>query len=195
MWKRLKELMLQTDTSTRSRPAIHTTLERPNNSLASFKKWKDNTSYYSTMDWILSNYQSYLAGGKVDRSIAFLNTPSKKGFVLYLADNNIETQHPEHLMDYLKERIINLGYNLYTSDLKSYSAQDGIETQQRHYLKPPLEFVPNKKLSQLFGNISIDLILKNDNPYLFKFSATTYQDHMFADAKKFDQLMKTICVI
>jgi len=76
--------------------------------------------------------------------------------------------------------------------LKIYSKGESVETQQRHYLKPPMNFVPNKKLSQLFGNISIDYLLKEDKPYIFKFSATTYQDHMFQDAKAFEVLMKML---
>ena len=111
-----------------------------------------------------------------------------------MTDGIVETNQPEHLMDFIKERILDLGYTLYTSDLKTYSVGDDVETQQRHYLKPPLNFVPDKKLSQLFGNIAIEYILRNDQPYMFKFSATTYQDYMFDDPKTFGQLIKAICV-
>ena len=193
MWQRIKELLNHTERSTSGQPAIHKVLDRSNASNEAYVAWKHENSVHDTLDWLLTNYHSEISGGKVDRSIAFLDTPSKKGFVFYLMDGVPETRHPEHLMDYIKDRMIDLGYNLYTSDLKSYSAGDEVETQQRHYLKPPLNFVPNQKLSQLFGNISIEYILRNDRPYMFKFSATTYQDYMFEDASAFEQLMKVLC--
>ena len=194
MWNRLKELLIQTDQSTSGQPAVHKVLERTNGSREAYADWKFGGDVVNSLDWILSNYQSKISGGKSDRTISFLDTPSKKGFVLYLTDGVVETNHPEHLMDFIKERVLNLGYNLYTSDLRTYSVGNDVETQQRHYLKPPLNFVPNKKLSQLYGNIAIEFVLRNDQPYMFKFSATTYQDYMFDDAKTFGQLMKVICV-
>lgn len=194
MWHKLKELLYQTEQSTSGQPAVHKVLERTFASREAYASWKYGGNVKETMEWLLSNYQSNISGGKVDRSIAFLDTPSKKGFVLYLMDGHLETNHPEHLMDFIKERVLDLGYTLYTSDLKSYSQGEDVESQQRHYLKPPLNFVPNKKLSQLFGNIAIEYILRNDQPYMFKFSATTYQDYMFEDAQTFEQLMRQLCV-
>jgi len=195
MWNRLKELLYQTEHSTVGQPAVHKVLERTNASREEYSAWKYGGAVKETMEWLLSNYQSNISGGKVDRSIAFLDTPSKKGFVLYLMDSNKDTYHPEHLMDFIKERILDLGYILYTSDLKSYSRGQDVESQQRHYLKPPMNFVADQKLSQLFGNIAIEYILRNDKPYMFKFSATTYQDHMFEDADTYEQLMREMCAV
>ncbi len=195
MVQKLKELLIQTDRSTTGQPAVHRVLTRSKASKEVFISWKDGNDVEATLEWLLSNYQSKVSGGKIDRTMAVLDTPSKKGFVLYLRDRHSETRDPECLMDFMKERILDLGYNLYTSDIKIYSKGDEVETQQRHYLKPPLNFVPNQKLSQLFGNVAIEYVLRDDKPYMFKFSATTYQDHMFEDAKAFGQLMRLLCVI
>jgi len=192
MWSRLKELLVQSDHSSVGNPVMHDLLVRPEDFAIDYNSWILNGAKDETLGLLLSNYTSYANGGKVDRSIAFLDTPSKKGFVIYLTDKLAQFQQPEFLMDHFRDRVSELGYTLYTSDLKVYSKGDYVETQQRHYLKPPMNFVPNKKLSQLFGNISIEYILRDDKPYIFKFSATTYQDHMFEDAKAFELLMVTL---
>lgn len=194
MWQRLKEILTQTDQSSAGQPVIHEVLTRSSQEVEEFQSWNQSVYKSATLEWLRSNFESYFNGGKTDRSIAFLNTPSKKGFVLYLTDKILEVEHPEFLMDFIKERVTTLGYTLYTSDLKIYSKGEDVETQQRHYLKPPMKFVPNQKLSQLFGNVEVDYILRNDEPYMFKFSATTYQDHMFQDADAFDQLMRLVFV-
>lgn len=195
MWSRFKDLLQQTEESSIGNPVEHKMLVRSVLHEIEYDKWTTDGTAAETIEWLLRNFESYHHGGKSDRSIAFLDTPSKKGFVLYLTDGTKAINQPEFLMDFIKDSVEKLGYVHYTSDVKVYSKGVYVETQQRHYLKPPMNFAPNQKLSQLFGNISIDYLLRNDKSYIFKFSTTTYQDHMFEDAAAFEQLMRSVLKI
>lgn len=190
MWRRLKQLFDQVERSTVGVPATHVVLERTPEEDSRRTAWQNSPSASATLQFIDSNFHAYRGGLKTDRSIAFLHTESKKGFVLYLTDQNPTLSEPTFIMDMLRDKIIQLGYISYTSDIKVYSHQHDVETLQRHYLKPPLNFSESKKLSQAFGNISIEYIMRNDKPYLLKFSATVYKDHMFLEADGFDDLME-----
>ncbi len=90
MWQRLKELLIQADQSTSGQPAVHEVLDRSSASREEYAAWKYCNDLGDTLQWLLSNFHSKISGGKVDRTIAFLDTPSKKGFVLYLTDGAIE---------------------------------------------------------------------------------------------------------
>jgi len=68
-----------------------------------------------------------------------------------------------------------------------------VETVQRHYLKPSLKLkVAGEKAGQAYGNINIELLLRNEKAVNLKFSATSYRDHQFKEASDFDELMRKI---
>lgn len=192
MWQRIKTIFQEADESSLSNPILHDVLKRSSEYKDGFYDWKEKQEDAFFYSWLANIHRKYVEHDQDEKLISFLNTPSKKGFVLHLQHNYL-FDDPQYLMDSIKERVLNLGYRVYLSDQKSYNSTNSIETLQRHYLKPPLNFQPNKKLSQLFGNIAIQLVLKNDIPRYLKFSATTYQDRMFDDADTFNNLILQLC--
>ncbi|MBT8218949.1 MAG: hypothetical protein KJP00_03960 [Bacteroidia bacterium] len=192
MWQRIKTLFQEADQSSISNPILHTILERSETQESDFRRWADLGKEQQFFSWLRYCYNGFFNNQESPAEIKFLDTTSKKGFVLYL-NRSKHIKHPEYIMDAIWLRIKNLGYRNYVSDQKSYNAGSTIETSQRHYLKPPLNFSPGNKLDQLYGNICIELILKNDHPQYLKFSATTYQDHMFQQANKFSTLIEELC--
>ena len=86
-----------------------------------------------------------------------------------------------------------MSYRSYVSDTKTYPKNNFVETIQRHYLKPSLKLKSqDQKANQGFGNINIELLLRNDKVVNLKFSATSYRDHQFEEADDFNELMKLI---
>lgn len=192
MWERIKTIFKEANESSFSNPIMHNILARSQSNKEEFIRWKDNGYDFHFFEWLKTANKNRISHATKDDHISFLDTPSKKGFVIFL-NKFIPIRNPEHIMDAIKERIQGLGYKVYVSDEKSYNSGVYIETLQRHYLKPPLNFEPDTKLSQLYGNISIELVLQNDHPKLLKFSTTTYQDHMFTNADTFDNLIQRLC--
>jgi hypothetical protein len=49
-----------------------------------------------------------------------------------------------------------------------------------------------RKLRQRFGNVTIELYLRDDRPYQLRFRATSYRDHLFQEAEPFDTLVQSL---
>ena len=94
----------------------------------------------------------------------------------------------------MKERILDLGYKSYLSDTRTYNKKDWVEQLDRHYLKPPsnLRVAGKEKMDQRFGNVTVELLYKNDKIYLLKFRATVYNDHLYKKGEDFNELMKAV---
>ncbi|MBK9013497.1 MAG: hypothetical protein IPM82_05115 [Saprospiraceae bacterium] len=97
-----------------------------------------------------------------------------------------------HFFDLLKEKVLTLNYRNQLSDTRSWSEKDWVQTVERHYLKPRQNWEADKKINQQFGNITIELILRNDSPHLLTFRATSYSDRLYADASDFHELMQAV---
>jgi len=193
-WKKIKSLFNSVEESSSSNPAVHEMIERSEEDLKNYEDWKDSLSQRRLMDWLNGEYITYLTSpDNVDQSISFLNTPSSKGFVILFHKTNYNIDEITFLFDFLKEKVLTLPYRTYVSDYRSYMKNDNVETVQRHYLKPSLKLkVAGEKAGQAYGNITIELLLRNKKVMNLKFSATSYRDHLFKDANDFDELMRKI---
>ena len=193
-WNKIKNIFNTAESSSSVNPTIHELIERTPNEIADYEYWKNSLSSRRLMDWLYNEYITYLTAPKnIDRSIDFLNTPSSKGFVVHFSLTNYRLDEVTHLFDLLKEKVKELPYRTYVSDTRSYPKNDYVETVQRHYLKPSLKLkTPGEKAGQAFGNINIELLLRNNKVVNLKFSATSYTDHQFEDARDFDELMREV---
>lgn len=193
-WKKIKGLFSSVEKSSASNPAIHELIERSEEELKNYEAWKNSLSQRRLIDWLNGEYITYLTSpDNVDKSISFLNSISSKGFVIFFHRTNYNVEEITFLFDFLKEKVLGLPYRTYVSDYRTYMKNDKVETVQRHYLKPSLKLkVAGEKAGQAYGNINIELLLKNEKVVNLKFSATSYQDHLFKDASDFNELMREI---
>ena len=191
-WKKIKSLFNSVEESSSSNPAVHKMIDRSEKELKGYEDWKNSLSQMRLMDWLNNEYLTYLtAPDNIDKSISFLNTPSSKGFVIFFSRTNYNLDEITFLFDFLKEKVMLLPYRTYVSDYRTYMKNDKVETIQRHYLKPSLKLkIAGEKAGQAYGNISIELLLRNEKVVNLKFSATSYRDHQFKDASDFDELMR-----
>jgi len=158
-WKKIKSLFQESEQSSPSQPVIHQIIERSEADKIAFEKWKATLSSKRIIDWLYNQYAAFLSPNtKTDNAVAFLNTPSTKGFVVHFHQIN----RPQW-----------------------------VESIQRHYLKPSLNFKKKEteKFNQGYGNIKIELEFRNEKVFNLRFSATTYQDHNFNKADEFKELM------
>ncbi len=128
----------------------------------------------------------------MDEAMDFLHTPSAKGFVIHFYKTNYNRQEVSHLFDFLKDQVKALNYKVQISDTRTYNRENWVETVERHYLKPRPGKDRKEKINQRFGNITIELLLRDDRVYQLKFQATAYRDHQYEEAEKFRDLMLAI---
>lgn len=186
----LKQLFSKVEQSSVSNPVSHEILKRSEQHLTDYEYWKNTGASQRLVDWVIEEYavsQSNPQG--LDDAIDFMDNPHAKGFILYYQNKQQESDYL-FLLDFLKERILEIGYRSYMSDVKSYAKNDEVETVQRHYLKPTPSFEP--PVNQEFGNITIELVFRNDKTKLLRLSAMPYSDRMYKEARQFSQLMNSL---
>lgn len=193
-WKKIKNIFSSAEASSSINPTIHEVIERSEEELSNYEQWKNSLAARRLIDWIKNEYFTYLTSPKnIDQSIDFLNSTSTKGFVIHFSNMEYQLSEITFLFDYLKEKVKELPYRIYISDTRTYPKHDYVETIHRHYLKPSLKLkVAGQKAGQAFGNITIEMLLKNGEIVDLKFSATTYRDHQFEEAGNFNDLIKEI---
>jgi hypothetical protein len=192
-WDNIKKLFQAGGESSPSNPAIHEVIERSEEEKADFARWKETIVCKRLVNWLGDQYALHrVLPGDVDEGIDFLNTPSSKGFVIHFSQTQYSLRDATHLLDLLCERVRVLRYSLQVSDRRTFSRDDWVETVERHYLKPRTDFSKEGPFGQRFGNVMIELVLRDEQPYHLKFSATSYTDSKYREAEDFQELMQGV---
>ncbi|MEM9823977.1 MAG: hypothetical protein AAF985_23025 [Bacteroidota bacterium] len=196
-WDKIKKLFSESEQSSPSQPAIRQMIERSEEEKADYIQWKKTLARRRLLDWLNDQYLQFMGpSDHFDEAIDFLHTPSSKGFVIHFYQTRYTPREITHFFDFLKEKVLTLDYSSYVSDSRTYNRPKWVETVQRHYLKPKIlrQAAAQQKIDQRFGNITIELLLRNDQIHQLKFRATTYQDHKFKEAGAFSDLMQSLMV-
>ncbi len=196
-WKKIKSIFQSAEQSSKTVPVEHKLIERSEQELLAYERWKASVTSRRLLNWLNEQYVQYLVNpDHTDETIDFLNTPSSKGFVIHFKQTQYPKSEITHLFDLLKEKVLELNYRTYVSDSRTYSKNTWVENLQRHYLKPPSNLRNNpstkEKFNQRFGNITIELLTRDDQIFHLKFSATGYHDHLFSEIEDFKGLMQGI---
>lgn len=193
LWEKVKNLFNESEQSSPTEPVLHELIERCPEELKSYEKWIAGMTKQWLVDWILAEYKTYQQDpGEQTSSIDFLNTPSCKGFIVHFKELNYKTENITHLFDYFKAQVKQLGYKPYMSDIKVYNRTHWVETLQRHYLKPPPSFMSDDTFDQSYGNITIELKLRDEDLINLRFNATRYNDRQYKQAQPFSELMEKL---
>jgi hypothetical protein len=194
LWEQIKELFQSVEKSSASQPVLKGPIKRSEDELADFDKWKSGLSQKHLFDWIHNEYATYLVEPEqLAESIDFINIRATRGFAIHFYKLNYPLRDINHLFDLLKEQLRNVGYKGNNSSSRTYNRPNWVERLDRHYLKPPIAFVEDGvRMDQRFGNVTIELLFRNDKPHLLRFSATSYVDRNYEKAENFDDLMKVL---
>ena len=192
-WDYIKGLFKEAEESSPTQPVVHELIKRSETEKEDFQQWKQGLVCKRMNDWLMNQYAIF---GKIpddiDEALDFLDTPSSKGFAIHFNQTRYNRRDVTHFFDSLKEKVLELNYRTQISDTRTFNRSNWVENIQRHYLKPRPNFQKNEKLDQQYGNILIELVFHNDDPYQLRFSATTYKDHQFKDALAFKELMANV---
>lgn len=193
IWNYLKGLFTKSEESSPTQPYIHEVIERSEADRADYAHWKETLVCRRLIDWLNDQYAIFrVLPDDIDEAMDFLDTPSSKGFVIHFYKTQYSHRDVKFLLDYLKERVLELEYKTQISDTRTFNRAHWVETIERHYLKPKPNFMREGKFNQKFGNVTIDMSLRNDVPYNLKLQATIYKDHLFKEADEFQDLMQAI---
>ena len=193
-WQRLFKLQNAVENSSPSVPAIHELIQRSAEEEAAYTAWKESYILRQMRQWVREEFDFFSQKGHSRKGggVDFLKIPASNGFIAHFGQTNYSRQEATFFLDYLKERVKTLNYRTQISDTRTYSRRDWVETVERHYLKPRLDLVEGEKMDQQFGNITIELEIRNEVVNHLRLRATYYQDFNFLPAQEFSELMKVL---
>lgn len=193
IWKKFTDLFTRWEESSPTQPLLHEMIERSEAQKADYAAWKEGIVCRQLCDWLARQYGLFRAlPTETDAAVDFLDNRSVKGFVIYFDRTNYNLRDVTFFFDYLKEKVLQLNYRTQISDRRAFQRNDRAETIERHYLKPAPDFSGTGKLNQKFGNITIESVLHDEQPYQLKFRAVSYNDALFREAESFGKLMLLI---
>lgn len=206
-WQRLRQLfsappeegstrteVAGSDDGEKEEQLLHEVLQRSEQEKADYARWRESAQARTMLQWLGDEYGRYLQKGRsMDKDLDFVNITSINGFVLQYNRERWDSDEFQHLFDHLKERTRILGYWQHLADVRSVRRAGRIYTHHRYYLKPPRNFEnTGSPAPQYFGNVMICLCLENERLTHLKFSATAYNDRLFAPPLDFSELMATL---
>ena len=192
-WEYFKNLFNKEEKSSPSNPLIHEVIERSDKEKEDYERWVNTLVRRRLQAWLADQYAIFrVLPADIDEALDFLDTPSSKGFVIYFYQTQYSLRDVTHFLDFLKDKVKTLEYRIQVSDRRTYTKNSVVETVERHYLKPRPGALDAPKLNQRYGNISIEMTLRNEQPYHLKLRATTYQDSQFKKGEDFKELMQAL---
>jgi hypothetical protein len=188
-----KNFFREAEQRSASHPIFNELLVRSTDEKLAYESWKGSLPCRRLFNLLAEQYaihQSNPTG--VDAALTFLQTDSSNGFALHFDRLDFAKQDAPQLLDFLKEKTLALNYRPQLSNTRTWPEKDWVQTVQRHYLKPRQTWVEGQKIDQRYGNVTIELVLRNDRPHLLTFRATSYSDRLYGKADDFHQLMQAL---
>lgn len=174
-------------------PILHELIQRTNAEKHGYEVWKLNNHKDYITGFLYEQFENRQTAHPADNALLFLNTPQSKGFIYPYNELQASTAEFKYLFDYLKERVAVLNYKVYVSDVKNFARNNYAETIERHYMKPRFAIpAEGESINQLYGNITIELLLHNEQPQQIKLVCQPYFDYKYLAALPFEELMKSI---
>ncbi len=178
-------------------PILREALQRSEAYEQAYYAWQFGKNKDYLMQYIQRQYNAFTQQQSVDAtSIIFINKASLRGFIFKYQSLQASPQEFSFLFDYFKTVILDeLHYKRYTSDVKNYARPKFVETIERHYLKPRLNFKAmseGAKANQRYGNITIEQLLHNEQPIQIKLICSPYNDHKYQTPLSFQTFMEDL---
>ncbi len=194
VWDFLKNLVRKEQDSSSSNPFIHEVIERDSSYEKDYEHWLNSREPGNLSTWILQQFTYFNDQPDwQDGTIVFVDKPTSSGFVIFPREPLWTDRSMLFFFDFLKQVALSEGYQSYLSDKRVYNKGSEVEEVHRHYLKPPASRKnTDTPVDQLYGNIAIDLVLRNQETYKLQLTAQAYNDRNYAEARPFGQFIQEI---
>ncbi|MEX2591373.1 MAG: hypothetical protein WD426_01280 [Anditalea sp.] len=158
------------------------------------RNWMDSDEGKRTFDHLYKTYHLKKAGVNDQPEVHILSSPYANGFAITF-EHPVTEEAFSNLFFAFGLRMLDLGYYRVSLDRKLQETEDLVKTTEKQYFKPPVGAAVRaaaQKMDQLFGNVSIEKVLIDGKPSLLKVLVTVYSDHLYGNAKPFDQFIEEL---
>lgn len=166
-------------------------LRRSESYLQAYQEWKSSGQAEDLMRKIKKSLQMKQCGTEGLYPVHLFNSAAANGFAISYHPT-ISRQEFRFLLDYLRDRVLDMGYRLANTDHQIRDKETYVQATEKHYLKPPLSPAEAKKAEQHYGNILLEYVLIDNQPSYLKLMVTIYTDHLYTKAHSYDELVERL---
>ena len=194
LWKILQSRISKVENSKSEIPFIHESIDFDSFPKEEFQGWINGSHHSLIKQRLRQAYFNHSTGGHtLDSAFEIFDTPMSKGFAQFHKPTyTLSIQDYRFWQHNISEILREEKYILNLADVRSHQKANWIELIYRYYLKPSAKLRQAPKAEQLYGNISIELILRDDKPYMFRLLANSYSDQNFHKPIEFYELINKI---
>ncbi len=166
------------------------TLERLPREQEAYQSWKNSDSCYLLLQKIAKAYYYQKTNISSDIKVHLFTSPGANGFAINY-EPIFGSKTFDYLLDYFKDQTLEQKYKIQMAERKIMVKGDWIETKDKYYLKPSIkiQMLDDQLVNQLYGNVAIELIKKDQTPLYLKLLVTHYKDHQFSEVLDYDDLI------
>lgn len=169
---------------------IHEVISRKTSENLNYQKWLKSVDKFDQLKAIENAYKLAKENKESDPEIILLNTAYSNGFAIPY-NSMFSSDEFRFIFDYFKDQVLKMDYRPAGSDRKIREKQGVIETVEKHYLKPPVNYT-ERVTDQQYGNILIEHVSLNEKPDHIKVMANVYSDRLYNKPRSFDEFMERL---
>lgn len=128
-----------------------------------------------------------------DVTIDIFRSASANGFAIS-QEKGMDKRTLPNLMDYFREKVLNLNYRQQSATRKISDKGSYVHIEDKYYLKPSIRLQAQNQdvCNQLYGNVLLEQISIDNEPYMLKVLVTHYQDRLFTKVLDYDEFVSKI---
>ncbi|RIY06212.1 hypothetical protein D0T11_18970 [Hymenobacter rubripertinctus] len=112
---------------------------------------------------------------------------------VFLYDPSIGPGNFQHFFDFIRDRVLALGYQLGAADERATRHERYTEATQKYFLKPqPHDCTHTGRCNQRYGNVTVDLVSINGQPGFIRLFNNPFTDSIFTPPGTFDELVDAV---
>lgn len=165
---------------------IHEVLTRDQKFMKRYKEWTRGEAFNRLRKDLLKSWEFKLKELDPPLDMMTYTSDYANGFTLY-PDSSVDDNYLAFLMEYLKEKLVDISYRPVHLVRKMDEKNEVIEILEKYYLKPPLSSqIP---IDQMYGNVEIEVLIHNQEEKRLKFLVSVYSDRKYTKPLEIDNLI------
>ena len=143
---------------------------------------------------VKNEYANFKNSQPTKQGVYFIADRGINGFALDLRKFKMSLHDLRNFQNYLVLRLKNFGYTKHYHKVETTQKTGFVECIYRYYLKPSYQVTMTMPINQLYGNVCIELVSRNDKLFRLVIKVMYYSDRNYQKELPFDGFMDTIYV-
>lgn len=137
-------------------------------------------------------YQNFIQNIPTKNGVYFISDRGINGFALDLRKFDMTLQDLRNFQNHLVVQLKDFGYTKHYHKVETTQKSGYVECIYRYYLKPSYQITMTTPINQLFGNVCIELVSRNDKLFRLVVKVMYYSDRNYQKELPFDRFLATI---